>query len=195
MIEKNKMYMVWQLKSDAICPVYAYSDNGKVIAYHHPEDREIQLPNTEQFFNSESDAKDYLAERIQILKMKAIDVKKTLENLYNWERHYDSEDSEICVEDFLTYGVCQKYIEQGKKDAAEVIKRLAKCARTHVFEAGGISVPMDKVDHIEWQDRSSLATIVLDSGIRITTKEDEEYDFLSCLYDHNDRVSRKFRLK
>ena len=28
MIEKNKMYMVWQLKSDAICPVYAYSVDG-----------------------------------------------------------------------------------------------------------------------------------------------------------------------
>ena len=169
MIEKNKMYMVWQLKSDAICPVYAYSDNGKVVAYHHVDDREIQLPNTEQFFNSES-----------------------LENLYNLERHYDSEDSEIGVEDFLPYGVRQKYIEQGKKEAVEVIKRLARCARTRVFEIGSTSVPLDKVDHIEWQDRHSLATVVLDSGIRITAKDFDEYDFLCCLYDHNnDRVSRK----
>lgn len=192
MVEKKEMYMVWQLKSDAICPVYAYSDYGKVIAYHHPDDKEIMLPSTEQFFDTESGAKEYLANRIQALKVKAASVRKTLINLSDLEDHYDSADSDVCLDDFLPYGVREKYKKQGKKEAEEVIKRLARCARTRVFEIGSTSMPLDKVDHIEWQDRHSLATVVLDSGIRITAKDFDEYDFLRCLYDHNnDRVSRK----
>ena len=190
MIEKKKMFMVWTLEIDALPPVVAIVDNGRVLGYYHQGDSELNQPHRcEHFFDTEKEANGYIQQRIDALREDKKKVTEVLSEIYSYMDCYDeSEDSPIKLEDFLPPGVCNHYEEIGERKNRKTIKTLLKCIRTRCIEVSGCSVALDNIGHIEWGDRGCQKTIIfLLNGERISVEDYDEVQLLRQIFDHEDR--------
>ena len=190
MIEKKKMFIVWTLEIDALPPVVAVVDNGRVICYHHEGDSELHKPRRcERFFDTEKEANEYIQERINALKEDKKKVKDVLSEIYSYMDGYDeNEDSPIKLDDFLPIVVSNHYEKIGEKKNQKTIKTLLKCVRTRCIEVSGCSVALDNIGHIEWGDLGRQKTIIyLLNGERISIEDYDEVQLLRQIFDHEDR--------
>lgn len=184
-IEGKRKYMVWVLETGSACPVYAYMENGKVVAYHYEGDSEIEMPKGFiKFFDTENEADEYVTKRIAELKAKAKETKAILEELNYWEDKYDDGGETVTLDDYIPYCVQKRYKTAEDKHFNSMINALARCARDRVLEVADRSIPMDSISNIEWYNHELKATIVLHDGIRITIDKNNGYDLLEKLYDH-----------
>ena len=185
-IERKRKYMVWVLEIGSACPVYAYMENGNVVAYHHEGDSEIEMPERfNRFFDTEDEADEYVTKRIAELKAKAKETKAILEELNEWEDKYDNGAESVTLDDYIPYCVQNRYKTANDDHFNSIINALARCARDRVLEVADRSIPMDSISNIEWHDHEWKATIVLHDGTRITTDENNGYNLLKKLYDHD----------
>lgn len=189
MIEKKKMFMVWTLEIDALPPVLAIVDNGKVIGYFHEGDSELNEPRScEHFFDTEKEANEYIRERINALKDDKKKVTDVLSEIYSYMDGYEeNEDSPIKLDDFLPIVVSNHYEKIGEEKSRKTIKTLLKCVRTRCIEVSGCSVALDNIGHIEWGDRGCQKTIIfLLNGERISIEDYDEVRLLRQILDHED---------
>ena len=190
MIEKKKMFMVWTLEIDALSPVDAIVDNGRVICYYHEGDHELTKPcRCEHFFDTEKEANEYIQERINALKDDKKKVTDVLDEIYSYMEEYgENEDSPIKLDDFLPIIVSNYYEKIGEKKNQKTIKTLLKCVRTRCIEVSGCSVALDNIGHIEWGGRGcQKTTIFLLNGERISIEDYDEVRLLRQIFDHEDR--------
>ena len=190
MIEKKKMFMVWTLEIDALPPVVAIVDNGRVIGYYHEGDSELNEPRRcERFFDTEKEANEYIQERINALKDDKKKVTDVLSEIYSYMDEYcENEDSPIQLDDFLPIVVSNHYEKIGESKNRKTIKTLLKCVRTRCIEVSGCSVSLDNIGHIEWGDRGCQKTIIfLLNGERISVEDYDEVQLLRQIFDHEDR--------
>ena len=190
MIDKKKMFMVWTLEIDALPPVVAIVDNGRVIGYYHEGDSELNEPRRcEHFFDTEKEANEYIQERINTLKEDKKKVTDVLSEIYSYMDSYEeNEDSPIKLDDFLPIVVSNHYEKIGEKKNQKTIKTLLKCVRTRCIEVSGCSVALDNIGHIEWGDRGCQKTIIyLLNGERISIEDYDEVRLLRQIFDHEDR--------
>jgi hypothetical protein len=190
MIEKKKMFMVWTLEIDALPPVVAIVDNGRVIGYYHKGDSELNEPRRcEHFFDTEKEANEYIQERINTLKEDKNKVTDVLSEIYSYMDCYEeNEDSPIKLDDFLPIVVSNHYEKIGEKKNQKTIKTLLKCVRTRCIEVSGCSVALDNIGHIEWGDRGCQKTIIyLLNGEHISVENYDEVLLLRQIFDHEER--------
>ena len=190
MIEKKKMFMVWTLEIDALPPVVAIVDNGRVIGYYHEGDSELNEPRRcERFFDTEKEANEYIQERINALKDDKKKVTDVLSEIYSYMDGYEeNEDSPIKLENFLPFGVRRHYEKIGEKKNRDIIETLLKCVRTRCIEVSGCSVALDNIGHIEWGDRGcQKTTIYLLNGEHVDIFDYDEVQLLRQIFDHEDR--------
>ena len=190
MIEKKKMFMVWTLEIDALPPVVAIVDNGRVIGYYHEGDSELNEPRRcERFFDTEKEANEYIQERINTLKEDKKKVTNVLSEIYSYMDGYEeNEDSPIKLKDFLPIQVRHHYEKIAVGKSQETIKALLKCVRTRCIEVGGCSVALDNIGHIEWGDLGcQKTTIYLLNGERISVEDYNEVQLLKQIFDHEDK--------
>ena len=184
MIEKRDMFMVWTLEEDALPPVVAIVENGRVIGYYHKGDRELNQPRQcEHFFDSEADANFYIRQRIAALKEAKNTVIETLKEIYSYQDGYDVNlDSPIKLEDFIPYSIQHLYKQKGSDK--DKIKRLIRCIRTGRIEMGGCDIRLDDISYIGWGCRGcDNPEIYLVNGERIIIKDYEDKDLLEKIFD------------
>jgi len=190
MIEKKKMFMVWTLEIDALPPVVAIVDNGRVICYNHEGDSELNKPRRcEHFFDTEKEANEYIQERINVLREYKKKVTDVLSEIYSYMDGYEeNKDSPIKLDDFLPIVVSNYYEKIGERKNRKIIKALLKCVRTRCIEVSGCSVALDNIGYIEWGDRGcQKTTIYLLNGERISVEDYDEVRLLRQIFDHEDR--------
>lgn len=181
MTEKKEKFMTYSLESDlsGICPVCAYMDAGKVVAYHHPDDREIQLPkDCEHFFDSEDEAKEYIRTRIDELRKKIEEFQKIFWEIYGYEKSYSC-DHAVTLSD-----LCIPGNEEKEKEFKEKIKKLARCARTRMIDISGVTVPIGSIEFVDWGSRTEKPVVVLHGGTRVKVDDYEEKKLLELIFEH-----------
>ena len=183
MIEKRNMFMVWTLEEDALPPVVAIVENGRVIGYYHEGDRELNQPRQcEHFFDSEADANEYIRQRIAALKEAKKTVIETLKEIYSYQDGYDVNlDSPIKLEDFIPYSIQHLYKQKGSDN--DKIKRLIRCIRTGRIEMDGRDIRLDDVSYIEWGQGCDNPELFLMGGERIVIKDYEDKHLLEKIFD------------
>ena len=189
MTEKKKMFVVWALVIDALIPVDAIVDNGRVICYDEG-DGDFDIPRgCEHFFDTQKEASEYIQERINALKEDKKKVKDVLSEIYSYMDGYDeNEESPIHLDDFLPFSIRNHYKEIGERKNRKTIEALLKCVRTRCVEVSGCSVALDNIGHIEWGDRGcQKTTIYLLNGERISIEDHDEVQLLRQIFDHEDR--------
>ena len=184
------MFMVWTLEIDALPPVVAIVDNGRVIGYYHEGDSELNEPRRcERFFDTEKEANEYIQERINALKEDKKKVTDVLSEIYSYMDGYDENlDSPIKLDDFLPFDIRDHYEKIGERKNRKAIKTLLKCVRTRCIEVSGCSVALDNIGHIEWGDRGcQKTTIYLLNGEHISIEDYDEVRLLRQIFDHEER--------
>lgn len=185
MTEKRLKYMVYELDKDSACPVWAYIDNGKVVAYHHDGDSDIETPEKfMRFFDTEDEANEFITKEIAHMKDAARDTRELLQRLYDWEGKYGNDANAVKLDEFIPSDVQYHYKSYNDAMYEGIIMILVRCARYRVLEVAGVSIPMDSINRIEWNDKEWRATIVLDGNAHIYVNEENGYRILRRLFDH-----------
>ena len=182
------MFLVWTLDEENICEVYAYIDNGNVIAYVFDGGDELVVPSScESLFDTRQEAKEYISNLGNTLKEKAKEVCTLLRSIASWEDKYEQGATVVELCDFIPYSVRHIYEKKIEDELSKSMLTLARCARSRVLELGGTSIPMENISHVEWQPHG-VVTVVLKSGIRVSAKERADVKVLEMLYDHKNRM-------
>ena len=190
MIERRTMWLVeCSLNMHQVEALYDLKKNEVVCEHYSGDDYDgdddwYKVQNGERFFNTEQEAREYRALRIEEAREKMNTCMALIEEL---DRLEPADDFQFERKDYLggyatSDGRHGYYYEQYKKYEKEA-SLLATIARSRHFNANGRTILIDEVIGVRWY--KDKATLVLRGGDSITTISKEEFEIVELMFGSN----------
>lgn len=188
MYEKRKMWMV-DNTLDKVWPVVVLYDVEKdeVIGWKILNDDGEEesggwgdISGKEHFFTFEAAARDFRSHCINEAKKKMAQCLALIKEL---DGIIESEDFKFKRSDYLGFYAGERWRLECS-DERDKAFLCCNIVRTGCFNVNGETVKVADVEHVLWHDNKK-ATLVLNSGHKVFTCNDMEYDVLTYIFGRN----------